>query len=127
VKRGTANEQSSTISFVKEASLKMITQGPYGHGKPGKVMAFLNGYFQAWKNHGKNVNHQSFGKVKEICYNHMFIYAELMCFLKKDAQNISRRTLSIRNTFYIFHVYTEISVWSWTFGLTCWKSTGQHV
>jgi len=25
---------------------------------------------------GKNLNHKSFGKVMEICYNRMFIYAE---------------------------------------------------
>jgi len=47
-----------------------------------------------------------------------------MCFLKKDAQYISRRTLSIRNVFYIVHVYREISVWSWTSGLKSWKSPG---
>jgi len=38
----------------------------------------------------------------EMCYNHVFIYAEfeiIYVFLKKDAQNISRRTLSIRNVF----------------------------
>jgi len=32
----------------------------------------------------------------DICYNHMFIYAEFeiihMFFLKKDAQNINRRS-----------------------------------
>jgi len=39
-------------------------------------MEFLNGHFQAWKSHGKNLNHQTFGKVMEICYNHVFIYAE---------------------------------------------------
>jgi len=39
-------------------------------------MEFLNGSFQAWKSHGKNLNHKSFGKVMEICYDHMFIYAE---------------------------------------------------
>jgi len=63
-----------------------------------------------------------------MCY-HILIYAEFeiinMVFLKKDAQNISRRTLSIRQIFYIFHVYTEISVWSWTFGLKSWKSHGK--
>jgi len=32
--------------------------------------------FQAWKSHGKNLNHKSLGKIMEICYNHMFIYAE---------------------------------------------------
>jgi len=92
-------------------------------------MEFLNGHFQAWKSHGNNLNHQSFGKVMEICYNHI-IYAEfeiINVFLKKDAQNISRRTLSIRTLFYIFHVYTEISVWSWKFGLKSWKSIGQNV
>jgi len=31
--------------------------------RPGKVME-------------KNLNHQSFGKVMDICYNHVFIYAE---------------------------------------------------
>jgi len=39
----------------------------------------------------------------EICHNHVFIYAAFeiinMFFLKKDAQNVSRRTFSIR---YIF-------------------------
>jgi len=51
-------------------------QGSYGHGKPGKVMEFLNCYFQAWKSQGKNLNHKSLGKVMEICYNHIFIYGE---------------------------------------------------
>jgi len=32
-------------------------------------------HFQAWKSHGKNLNHKSLGKVIELCYNHMFIYA----------------------------------------------------
>jgi len=50
-------------------------QGSYGHGKPGKVMELKNGHFQAWKSQGKNLNHKSFGKVMEICYNHI-IYAE---------------------------------------------------
>jgi len=37
----------------------------------------------------------------EMCNDHMFIYTEfeLICFLKKVAQNISRRTLSIRKMF----------------------------
>jgi len=52
----------------------------------------------------------------EMSYNHMF--------LKKDAQNISRRTLSICTIFKNVHVYTEISVWSWKFGLKSWKSLG---
>jgi len=25
---------------------------------------------------GKHLNHQSFGKVMEMCYDHVFIYAE---------------------------------------------------
>jgi len=48
----------------------------HGHGKPGKVMEFKNGHFQAWKSHGKHVNHKRLGKVMEICINHMFIQAE---------------------------------------------------
>jgi len=39
-------------------------------------MEFYNGHFQAWKSHGKNLNHKSFGKVMEMCYNHVLIYAE---------------------------------------------------
>jgi len=39
-------------------------------------MEFVNGYFQAWKSPEKNLNTQRFGKVMEICYIHMFIYAE---------------------------------------------------
>jgi len=47
-------------------------------------------YFQTWK----NPNHKGFGKVLEMCYIHMFIYAELKKnVLKKEAQNISRHTL----------------------------------
>jgi len=44
--------------------------------------------------------------------------------LKKNAQNISRRTLSIRTMLHIFHVFTEISVWSWKFAFKSWKSPG---
>jgi len=36
-------------------------QGSYGHGKPGKAMGFENGHLQAWKSHGKNLNHKSHG------------------------------------------------------------------
>jgi len=39
-------------------------------------MEFKNGRFQAWRSHGKNVNHKSLGKVMEMFYNHMFIHAE---------------------------------------------------
>jgi len=28
------------------------------------------------KSHGKNLNHKSFGKVMEMCYNHIIIHAE---------------------------------------------------
>jgi len=31
---------------------------------------------KSWKSPGKNLNHKSLGKVMEICYDHMFIYAE---------------------------------------------------
>jgi len=40
-----------------------------------EVVEFQNGHFQAWKSHGQNLNHKSFGKVMEVCYR-MFIYAE---------------------------------------------------
>jgi len=58
--------------------------------------------WKTWKSHEKNLNHKGFEKVIEICYNHVFIYAEfeiINMFLKKDAQNISQRTLSIRTIF----------------------------
>jgi len=74
-------------------------------------MEFLNGHFQAWKSHGKNLDYKSFGKVMEICYNHMFIHAEfeIMNILKKDAQNISRHTLSYwrRNFLFFLRVASE--------------------
>jgi len=44
-------------------------------------MEFLNVNFQAWKSSWKKLNHKSFGKVMEMCYIHMFIYAE---FEKKE-------------------------------------------
>jgi len=70
----------------------------------------------------------------EMCY-HMFIYAEFemmnMFFLKKDAQNISRRTLLIRNFF------LHCSCLYWDFSLVMeiwfkvleksWKPIGQNV
>jgi len=45
-----------------------------------KLWNFLNGHFQAWKSHGKNLNHESFGKVMKMCYSHMFIYTEFEIF-----------------------------------------------
>ncbi|TNN26909.1 Legumain [Liparis tanakae] len=42
-------------------------RGSYG----GKVMELKNCHFQAWKSHGKNFNHKRFGKVIEMCYDHM--------------------------------------------------------
>jgi len=39
----------------------------------------------------------------------------------------SKHTLSIRYIFKMYYVYTEISVWSWKFGLKSWKSIGQNV
>jgi len=68
----------------------------------------LSGFVRSWKtweSHGilkwsfpglekswQKCNHKSFGKVMNICYNHMVIYDEfeiINMFLKKDAQNIS--------------------------------------
>jgi len=49
-----------------------------------------------------------------MCYNHVFIYAEfeiIHMFFKER-----------RNVFYMFHAYTESSVWSWKLGLKSWKS-----
>jgi len=43
--------------------------------KPGKVLEFVNCYFQAWKSSGKK-SPKSFGKLLTICYIYMFIYAE---------------------------------------------------
>jgi len=36
---------------------------------------FYGNIFQAWKSHGKNLNHKSLGKVMEMCY-HILIYHE---------------------------------------------------
>jgi len=55
----------------------------------------------------------------EMCYNHMFIHAEF--------ERINIFFKERRNMFYSFHVYTEILVWSWKFGLKSWKSIGQNV
>jgi len=38
------------------------TQGSYGHGKPGEIMEFKNGYFQSWKSPWKKCDPKSFGK-----------------------------------------------------------------
>jgi len=42
-------EDAKTKSF--QNVLCPVCQGSYGHGKPGKVVEFLNGHFQAWKSH----------------------------------------------------------------------------
>jgi len=49
----------------------------------------------------------------------------------KDAQNISRRTLSIRKMFYIFHVFNRdfslaMDIWFKVMEKS-WKSNGQNV
>jgi len=71
--------------------------------RPGKVMEKT---FKFWKSHGN--------LLKSHVHSHRVLNIE--CFLKEDAQNISRRTLSIRKMFIIVRVYTEISVCSWKFG-----------
>jgi len=79
--------------------------------RPGEVME-------------KNVNHTSFGKVLEMCYDHMFICAEFkiiyMFFKERCSKYKPAYALDTQNV----HVYTEISVWSWKFGLKSWKSPG---
>jgi len=57
---------------VAEGSL----QGSYDHEKLGKVMEFLNDYFQAWKSPRNKLDSKSFGKVIEMFYIHMIVYAE---------------------------------------------------
>jgi len=54
-----------------------------------EVMEFYNVNFQAWKSHGKNLNHKSCGKVMEMCY-HMFTDAEF-----KIINVFQRQTLKI--------------------------------
>jgi len=119
----------NSIQFILYSSLTQITHLPQRAFRVRTVMENLE---KSWnfkmviskprKVMEKNLNHKSFGKVMKISYNHVFIYAEFeiinMFFQER------RRTLSIRQVFYIFHVYTEISVWSWTFGLKSWKSPG---
>jgi len=76
---------------------------------------------------GKNVNHKSFGKVVEICCNRMFIYAEFkiinMFFKARRSKYEPAYALNAQHVLHV-HVYTEISVWSWKFGLNSWKSPG---
>jgi len=55
--------RSSSGSSVLPVIVRVNRQGSYRHGKPGKVLEL-------------NSNPQSFGKVMEMCYIHMFIYAE---------------------------------------------------
>jgi len=66
----------------------------------------------------------------DMCYNHMFIYAEfeiINMFFKERRSKYKPVCLSIRNVFYMFHVYTQSSVWSWTCGLKSCRSIGPHV
>jgi len=64
----------------------------------------------------------------EMCYNHVFIYAEFeiinMFFKEIRSKYKPAYVLNTHNFFYIFRVDTEISVWSWKFGLKSWKSPG---
>jgi len=47
-----------------------------GSWKTWKIHGILKWSFPGLENSWKNLNHKSFGKVKEICSNHVFIYAE---------------------------------------------------
>jgi len=38
-----------------DLGLQLTSQGPYGHGKPGEIMEFKNGYLQAWKSPCKQI------------------------------------------------------------------------
>jgi len=64
------------------------------NSRPGKVME-------------KNLNHKSFEKVMELCYNHMFIYAEfeiINVFLRKTLKISAgvRSQYAKCSTFFIF-------------------------
>jgi len=56
------------------AGFTLLSGVAAGQGTPGKVLEFVNGYFQTWKSPLKKS--QSFGKVMEMFYIHMEIYAE---------------------------------------------------
>ncbi|TNN83334.1 hypothetical protein EYF80_006315 [Liparis tanakae] len=126
----------------EEEEEDMDERRPYGNESAGEEQPFnlYTGSWKTWKSHGilkwsftglekswKNFNHKSFGKVMETCSNHMFIYGEfeiINIFFKERCSKY--KPLIALNT-HNFHVYTEISVWSWKFGLKSWKSIGQHV
>jgi len=59
-----------------------------------KSWNFYNGHFQAWKSHGKNLNHQSLGKVMEI-----FIYAKFEIINMFFKERHSKCKPAIRNIF----------------------------
>jgi len=69
--------------------------------RPGKVME-------------KILNHKSFGKVMEICYNHMFIYAEfeIINMFFKERRSKYKPAYAL-NTQYFLHfscLYREFSL-----------------
>jgi len=80
-----------------------VSQGSYGHGKPGKVMEFQYGYFQVWKSPWK-----------------IAIFLAL-----RVTEKFVRHSNSSSGIIH-YHVYAEISqnIWSWKFGLKSWKSHG---
>jgi len=68
----------------------------------------------------KNLNHKSFGKVLEMCYNFEIIN---MFFKERRSKYKPAYALNTQNVLYFF-VYTELSVWSWKFVLKSCKSPG---
>jgi len=65
---------------------------------------------------GKNLNHKSFGKVKEMCYDHMFIYAEFkimnMFFKERRSKYKPACALDTPNVLYFLCLYRDFSlVW----------------
>jgi len=89
--------------------------------RPGKVME-------------KNLNHKSFGKVMEICCNHMFIYAEFeiinMFFKEKRSKHKPAYALNTLNVLNCSCFYRDFSlvmeIWFKVLEKS-WKSIAQNV
>jgi len=62
----------------------------------------------------KNLNHKSFGKVMEICFNHMFIYAEFeiinMFFKEKRSKYKPEYALNTHNVLNLSCFYRDFSL-----------------
>jgi len=85
----------------------MTSTGFVPSWKTWKSHGFLNGYFQALE---KKLNPKSFGKLREICYIHMFILRSLIKRINIYLHFCFFNQTIVSHSFVSFKVYTCVYI-----------------